>query len=377
MRGVALPLVVAVCGDPGGANAVAPVIAALRAEGRVAVQALTYLQACTLWSKRNLVFDETLEDTTIAMATDLLCHSGAALLLTGTSVNAIELEKTFIAAARDLGLPSLAVLDFWSNYARRFSDADGRLVYMPDRIAIMDERAHAEMVAVGFDPARLVITGQPAFDDLAAWRSQFTPVRRQETRDGLQVGPDELLVLFASQPLSKLYGRDPANPLYLGYDEQIVLRALVAALDQIAEQHHQKIVLVVRPHPREQAQVLEKAASRVIRLLVSADGEPRDLVLAADLVAGMNTVLLVEACYLGCVTVSLQPGLRLPDALPTNSWGCSRAVYREEKFKPVVEQMLLDRETRLTTQAHLSNLQLDNAATQRVVKLVYQIIGLA
>jgi hypothetical protein len=376
MSGSTRPLVVAVCGDPGGANAVAPVIEALRADGRVTVNAFAYRQACMLWTKRNLVFDNLGESTSRTLATQRLCNSETGLLLTGTSFNPIEPEKEFIAAARGLGLPSLAVLDFWTNYARRFSDADGRLVYVPDRIAVMDERARDEMVAEGFDQTRLVITGQPAFDDLAVWRSRFTPARRQAIRDALNIGPSAWLILFASQPLSLLYGIDPVDPLYPGYDEQMVLRALVIALDQIAEQSHQEIVLLIRPHPREQIQSFDDVKGRLIRTVVSTDGESRDLMMAADLVTGMNTILLVDACYLGCVTVSLQPGLRFPDPLPTNPLGFSRGVYREEEIKPVVERMLLDKEIRSSAQVRLSKFHIDNGATRRVAKLVYQMVRL-
>lgn len=370
------PTIIAICGDPGGANAVAPVIEALREEGRVSVRALAYRQAQSLWTKRGLVFETLAERTTRAMAMEWLSQSRTALLLTGTSVNLIDLEKQFIAAANHIGVPSLAVLDFWTNYARRFTDADGGLVYVPDRIAVMDQRARDEMVADGFELERLTITGQPAFDDLAVWRARFTPDRLRTVRERLGIGSQEQFVIFASQPLSVLYGTDPANPLYLGYDEHTVLRALISALDHIADQSQQKIVLVIHPHPRESVEEFACLQGRAIRIIVSAADESRDLVMAADLVIGMNTVLLVESCYLGCVTMSLQPGLRLPDVLPTNSWGVSRAVYHTEEIQPAIEQMLLDQNIRRGTQERLSTLQLDNRATQRVVRLIYQMAGL-
>lgn len=370
------PTIIALCGDPGGANAVSPVIEALKEEGLVTVRALAYRQARSFWAKRGLMFETLAEHTTKAMAVEWLCQPDVALLLTGTSVNSIDLEKTFIVAANDVSVPSLAVLDFWTNYAWRFSDTDGRLVYMPDRIAVMDERALDEMVADGFDRERLSITGQPAFDDLAIKRGLFTPDRRQVFRERLGISHQEKFVLFASQPLSFLYGTDPANPHYPGFDEQTVLRALIVALEQIASQSKQKIVLVIRPHPRESMEEYVNVQGHGIRILVSTEGESHDVVMAADLVIGMNTVLLVEACYLGCMTISLQPGLRLPDVLPTNAWGVSRAVYHAEEIQSAIEQMLLDPNIRRTTQAHLSTLQLDNGATQRVVKLIYKMAGL-
>ena len=94
---------VAVCGDPGGANAVAPVIEALRVEGRVAVNAPAYRQACiTLWTRRNLDFDNFGEGTTRTPAIQRLRKWGTGLLLIATSFDPIEPEKEFIAAARGL-----------------------------------------------------------------------------------------------------------------------------------------------------------------------------------------------------------------------------------------------------------------------------------
>ena len=57
-------------------------------------------------------------------------------------------------------------------------------------------------------------------------------------------------------------------------------------------------------------------------------------------------MLLVEACLLGCVVLSLQPGLRLADALPTNRWGVSQGVYYEKDIEPALESLLFDEQVR-------------------------------
>jgi hypothetical protein len=366
------PTLVAVCGDRGGANAVAPVLKALKAEERVTVQALAYGAACTIWADCQLAF--TLLD---GVATDVRLEPTTALLVTGTSSpNPLEYEKAFIAAARKQGIPSLAVLDSWSNYTQRFSDARGRPVYVPDRIAVMDEWARDEMIASGIDGERIVVTGQPAFDDLSAVRTRFTSARRQALRTRCGIGEREWMVLFVSQPLSLLFGSDASNRLYPGFDEGQVLRALVAALEQIvlrAAHANHKMTLVILPHPREQVETLQ-IESRVIRTVVATEHQPRELALAADLVVGMTSTLLVEACYLGCVTLSLQPGLRWPDTFPTNRWGASRAVYRQEDIRSAVEQLLLDESSRAVLQGRLATLALDTGATRRVTQLIYQMI---
>lgn len=368
------PLVVAVAGDPGGARAVAPVLEELQAAGRVRVQALAYRQALALWTQRGIACAPLAEDLTAAAIGALLREVQPALLLTATSANKVDLEKLFIEQARLLAVPSLTVKDFWSNYVMRFSDAAGRLCYVPDRIAVMDELARTDMIAVGFAPACLVVTGQPAFDDLAACRAAFGPEQRRAIRAGLPVEDDELFVLFASQPFAEVYGSAAKSVAQLGYHEGMVLDALREALVQLARQHGRRVTLVIRPHPREKAEAFAAPADAGFRTLVSTGGDSRQFVMAADLVVGMTTVLLVEACYLGCPVVSLQPGLRQPDCLPTNRSGLSRAAYTLAAIVPLLEEMLFDPAARATARARLAHLAHEGGATRRVADLVYTML---
>jgi len=366
--------VVALCGDPGGGNAVAPLIEALRAEGRVNVKAWAYAETRDLWAKRSLAYDRLAGTMTAGEASILLRECRARLLLVGTSVNSLNLEKVFIQGAREAGIPSVAVLDYWSNYSARFSDNAGHLSYLPDRIAVMDERAREEMIAEGFAPERLVVTGQPALDELVQEAGRYTPAVRAEIRRGLGVQAAEQLLVFVSQPLSRLYGDNPAVPGHLGFTERTVLVMLMAALHRLRVSEEHRIVLAVRPHPREDTEGFATLQSGCIRVLVSREGTSRDLIAAADIVIGMNSMLLVEACYLGRPTVSLQPGLRLPDTLPTNRSGHSIPVYRAEELEPIMARLVdghTDDCVRPGMQAALVA-----GAIQRMVGLVYDMIGL-
>jgi len=373
-----LPVVVIVCGDPGGAEAVAPVIQALQNDRLVQVRAFACREACDVWTRHNIFFESLSENLTIAQAGEKMLTPPASLLLSGTSYNnSVDLEKRFIAAAHNFGIPSLAVLDFWSNYLVRFQDSDGRLTFIPDRIAVMDQLAYNELTILGIDPNRLVITGQPAFDVLISWRLGFTLERRRENRIKLDIQETEILVLFASQPLAAVFGRSADNnPHYMGYDEFIVIKALLAGLEEIVSRHYKKITLLVRPHPRETTDWLTLLHSEHIRILVSSDMDRRDQAIAADIVTGMNSEMLVETCYIGCLTVSLQPGLRLPDALPTNRSGLSKAVYTFDEITPVIEQMLFDKTISEKMKIELKNHLLDDMAAQRVTNLVYKMMSI-
>jgi hypothetical protein len=326
------------------------------------------------WRSRDLAVDELPAATDLEKAKQYLRDLRADSLLSATSDNGVNLEKPFIAAARQLGIPSLAVLDHWMNYRLRFANPKGELLYVPDRIAIMDEQARSEMVAEGLDPERLVVTGQPAFDELASFRQSATPQQRKALRQMLGVAADEHMVLFASEPISTMCGTEPSQPLYPGYTEQTVLRVLVAALERIARQRPEKIVLIVRPHPLDRPESLHCVASGPLRLALDGRGKGREVVLAADLVVGMTTMLLVEACLLGCVVLSLQPGLRLADALPTNRWGVSHGIYHEKDVEPALLSLLFDEQVRAEAIARTAKVRIEPGAAKRIVRLLDSLI---
>ena len=371
-----LSTVLVVCGDPGGASAVAPVLKLLESKQEVRVLSYGYNEAGSIWKSYNLPFEILPVNFSLEEALSLLNNEGAKLVFTGTSVNSVDLERLFISAADKVGIPSLSLIDFWTNYTRRFSQDGKTLTQVPDKIAIMDEYAFQEMVNEGFDPVKLVITGQPAFDDLAEWRVGFTNERRIDVRKGLGMKSGELFVLFASQPLTSLYGIDVIQEEYLGFDEWTVLRELIHTLEEIKIETGANIHLAVRPHPREIIDPFYEIKSEMIPVTLVLSGTARSQVMAADLVVGMNTELLVEACYLGCIALSLQPGLRHPDRLPTNRLGFSRAVYKSEDIKPALQELLLDEKSRLAALENVKKFKLRGKSADNVVRLIYEMIKL-
>lgn len=349
----------------------APVLERLR-EGRVKVRALAYKEARSIWGSRGLRFEELGEDFSEADASRLLTDSRAAALAVGTSGNSVDLEKRFITAARRIGTPSLGLLDFWSNYLDRFGDDNGAMACVPDVIAVMDETARAEMIELGFDPARLIVTGQPAFDALPALRAAFTATRRQRTRRDLGARSGALLVTFVSQPMAAIFGETTVRPGYLGYTELEVLAKLLRALRKVS-QRGIPIVLAILPHPREYPRAFTRNSSGDVAVVVSRHHSSHDVVMSADLVVGMNSILLMEACYLGCPTLSLQPGLRQADSLPTNRMGISRAVYHAAEIDAAVAELLFDEPSRRELLHRLADFRVDGGAAERVAGLIYSL----
>ncbi len=326
-------------GDPGGAEAVAPVLGALQSPD-VTLHAFGYRQASAIWQSRGVDVRSVEEAATVGDCAALLRGCGADVLLLSTSSNGIDLEKKFVQAARELGVPSVAVLDLWTNYRCRFADASGAMAFLPDRVAIMDERAREEMAALDFPLERLVVTGQPAFDELAAWKRQAGIGFRAAIRESFGVQAGERFVVFGSQPLAAIYGDDTSRPGHPGYTEAVVVERLAAALEVVARESSVGIFLLIRPHPRESAQAHAAVKSDAIRIAVSSDHHRRELMLSADLVVGMTSAFLLEAVVLGCRTLSLQPGLRTRECLPTNLFGATPVVSDDAEIVPALRRAL-------------------------------------
>lgn len=299
--------IVAVCGDPGGANALAPVLELLARRGDLSLRAFAYNQAVDVLRNRGIACEVIPADAGEGFCRDAL--QSASALIAATSSNGRDYERAFIDVARAGGVASLAILDFWSNYRQRFVDASGALV-LPDMIAVMDETARAEMIACGFPAGTLVVTGQPAFDALPAKRATFDVTRRASTRQRAQTQESELQLLFVSQPFRALYGADSSAAGHPGYDESGVLAQLITAVGSWSERNARAVVLVIRPHPRETLSAPPRPSGSHVRTVICAAGDQYEAAMAADLVVGMSSVLLLEARHLGCRVLSLQPGAR-------------------------------------------------------------------
>ena len=137
---------------------------------------------------------------------------------------------------------------------------------------------------------------------------------RAEMRRHLGVEGRDTLVVFVSQPLSRMFG-GPGSPAYRGYDEGTAVACLLEALETLDAGGAGPYKLVVRPHPKEDPESISVPASDTVPVEVSKGGGLGALLHAADVVVGMTSIVLVKAFLTGRPTVSLQPGLRGRDEL--------------------------------------------------------------
>jgi hypothetical protein len=234
----------------------------------------------------------------------------------------------------------------------------------------MDDRARDEMVREGFPGERLAVTGQPALDDLSGYLEPAArKAARLETRHLAGCRSEERCVLFASQPLS-----DVRSPEELGFHHRDVLRHVVIELGRVLDRRASRATLVIRPHPREidRPYLLPTPTTDHLTLvyLPDLDVSSRTLAVGSDLVVGMNSMLLQEACLMRAPVLSYQPGLRVEEMLPANRYGWSRAVYERGNLAAALEAELFDQEAGVARRRILDAIEPPVGATERVTDLL-------
>lgn len=215
------------------------------------------------------------------------------ILITGTSFAAAE-DCQFWRWARQAGIPALAFIDHWTNYPQRFSSApDAPFDCVADWLAVIDHRMYQGLCAAGAPKARIIILGHPGWDQLSEWRGRSNPRLKK------QLAGERILILFISEPIADFYG---ASWGYSEIDALFLLRNALAALDR-------QYTIVVKPHPRQNLQsiVLPDDIIDSVQIRIST-ADKIELLTAADVITGINSMLLHEATLIGRPVISLRPG---------------------------------------------------------------------
>ena len=270
------------------------------------VSLFSYRHATSVFERHGVSSTVLDESTTEQDFAKQLSATAADGVLAATSVNGVDLEKRLIAAANLIGLPSLSVLDFWSNYRARFFDTQTQRFCLPTRIVVPDDRAKLEMMADGIPKYVIIVTGQPAFDRLMGWTAEKRAICRSEVRSELGLRSSDRLLVFASQPLTELYGGEQACLQELGYTEETVFSVVQKSTQICRLKSSDSITTVVCPHPRE---AVESWQLRMRDPSICPNPIPRstlELAIASNLLVGMTSIVLLEASLVGVHVLSIQ-----------------------------------------------------------------------
>lgn len=107
-----------------------------------------------------------------------------------------RMEKAAMRAAHALGLPSVCMIDLFAmiefDWLRR--PDNGRYLTLPSA------KLRDRFIAAGRDPSALIVTGNPGFDTLGAYRATASGEKALAWRQAKGIGAGDRVIFFAEQP---------------------------------------------------------------------------------------------------------------------------------------------------------------------------------
>lgn len=329
--------------DPGGTNALIPVAKAI--SSRYCIEVYGKDDAINRY-EQNGIHCKDIKCEYETMSCDTMVHFLKKILpdliITGTSADDYT-EKYIWIAAKRLQIPSIAVIDQWVNYGIRFSrystkditkyNVEQDFSFFPDYIFTLDDYARTKMIEVGIPEEKIIVTGQPHFEFIKK-RVQEIPeedVSTYKEKVGCKGG--KRLIVFASDNISQAFG-DTENKKYWGYNERTIFPLIYNALcedDEIPE----NTVLLIRPHPKEDASYWEKIVEmyKGIHMYVDQTTSGELIIKAADLVISMQSMFLLEALLAGKDIMSVQIGLNRENPLILQEMGLINTILEYKTLK--------------------------------------------
>lgn len=323
--------------DPGGAKNLAPVAALLEPQHTVTV--ICSKQTLGIFTKYGLSASVTdVIDIQTATAT-LMAHNPNALVV-GTSA-ADRADSLLIQAARNVGLPSLAVLDEWYYYAARFSDSDGNFTHLPDTICCQDELARTEAIAEGIPSNLLHITGSPA---LAATFARLQALTQIEPATSSSTVPN---IVFVSEQIVKAFGAAPGETgfvgPFIGYSERTVRNEIAHTLNDIG----MNCRIFEKLHPNETEMTSPPFhGSHIEWVVLAADTSLIDTMRNADAIIGMRSIALLEAAMIGFRPASYQPERIGPNQCTAARLGLAKSLSNPSALKDWLMNAISGQKTR-------------------------------
>jgi len=356
------------CNDPGGTMAVMPVIKSLLKQKDIISVIYGGVYASSVFKKDSipcrLLPIINIGKQKLPVVENILKRESPDLVFTSTSFGKV-VDNAFLYAAVKKDIPTFALIDQWCNYSARFK-VYSETRALPDYIGIMDRSAQSEMLKEGFPRNRLVVTGQPYFDSLACDKSAFNNESRRVFRRSHGATMHDVLVVFAAEPFKK------GDLNIIGYTDIQILESLVESLEAVAVSLRKKIKLIIKLHPRDKRpiSIFPLRGSPRVSVEAAYSGNARDFILNADIVTGMASIFLIESCLLQKPTLSIQIGLKSPDALITNKIGLTWAIRSSEELTEALSDILKGKH-----KAPSSNMiKIDGKATERVVMFLNRML---
>ncbi|MET0311556.1 MAG: UDP-glycosyltransferase [Burkholderiaceae bacterium] len=207
------------------------------------------------------------------------------------ATNSPRSEEAALEAAADLGIPAVGMIDLFG------TDADPYVwrARKPLRTCVISQPVRQRLLARGFDPAGVVVTGNPAFDGLASPENAQQAEAFLAARGWQGLAP----ILFTGNIEPATH---PATPVAAGHSLSLeaegVLREMV--------RNDPSLALVIRYHPSEWHTYPPHVPQERVHFSIPSQEPIHPLILAARAVVVQNSTVGLESAVAGRPVVSLE-----------------------------------------------------------------------
>ncbi len=305
--------------DPGGANAIIPLVKKLQQKYQVLLYGKDY--AIEKYNQNKVPYIDITEVCNVDTEEGVrffLEKTRPDFIITGTSADDYT-EKYMWKIGFELNIKSFAILDQWVNYGIRFSKYNVSEIeeyhkekehdYLPTKILVMDQYAKEQIKKEGVSEDRILVSGQPYFDTLSEEFSRITKADINLYRKQIGCRDRTILIVFASEPITSTYKEYDSNSLFWGYTEKTIFASFSASLNKIAKMKDLDIKVIVRPHPKEKDNINTDCNTSNVKYYIDNSSDSKLIMKSADLVCGMSSMFLFEAAACNIDIASIQIGL--------------------------------------------------------------------
>lgn len=305
--------------DPGGFNCLMPVIKELKKK-KIFFQVILANESRNVAKNNNIDF---IDGNIInqAQREKILNQFNFNCVVVGTS-DGFSLDKKVTQWAKKKKIPTVSVTDFWSvDHRTRFSSQNKvDLNFATDVFCVIDQRMKNQMIQEGFNPKKILITGNPFF-------STFNKKLSDQGK----------FILFVCQPFTEVYdhldkisGQPFFNEIKIFEDYLLCLK-----------NNKINLPIIIALHPRCKRKDKFNFLLKNNKSIRIAKKETSKLIKDAKLVLGINSIMLFEAAMLGKRVVSFQPGInKKNDILITNHIGLTCNAYNFKQLNQIISKCL-------------------------------------
>ncbi len=323
--------------DPGGFDAVAPVIKNLKKDGSFEVIVFLKNQSGDSAKKVRIKYVDA-NNLSPQEIEKIIGVENPDLIFTATSAGP-SIEKEMIRVAKTKGIQTISIVDYWDNYKKRFGE---KFEYLTDDILVVDKIMKREMRAAGIPISRMLVVGNPRFD-------KFSNCRMNQG--------DKNIIAFYSQPFSEQLSKN--------FNEIKIFADVVRTL----EKAYPDKKVIVKFHPKEENhnKFNKIIKSTELKIKVEKKLKAEDLSRSAGLIIGINSVALFDAVLMHKRVLSYQPNKKKgKDTLMSNAHGWSTPAYNKQDLSRELENIY----TKPLPRKELLEIYSKNNSTDRVVDII-------